>query len=205
MNLFKSSVIFIMIILTTISCTNNCQNPEKWSDEEVNEWFAKQDWLEGWNSKPDASINKRSFAAHYYKNTKHWKQAFEFLANADLKNMPLGKQELEGKHLFVVVDEYTTKDKKDTKYESHKNYIDIQYVIEGEELMGLTTLDKLEATDPYNPEKDLAFYAYEGGDYIKCTPNNFVVFFPEDGHRPMMKVTDNSKVKKIVVKILIEE
>lgn len=194
-----------MILLTTMSCSNKNPNPEKLTDAEVSEWFAQQEWLEGWNAAPDASINKRSFAIHYYKNPKHWKQAFEFLAGADLKKMPLGKQELEGKHLFVALDEYTTKDKQDTKYESHKKYIDIQYIIEGEELMGLSTLDKLETTDPYNPESDLAFYAYEGGDYIKCTPANFVIFFPEDAHRPMMKATKNSTVKKIVVKILIED
>lgn len=194
-----------MILLTTLSCSNNNPNPEEWTDSKVTEWFGKQEWLEEWETTPDASINKRSFAVHYYKNPKYWKQAFEFLASTDLKKMPLGKQELEGKHLFVALDEYTTKDKKDTKYESHKKYIDIQFIIEGEELMGLSTLDKLETTAPYNSETDLAFYAYEGGDYIKCTPGNFVIFFPEDAHRPMMKVTENSKVKKIVVKILIKE
>ncbi|NQU52238.1 MAG: YhcH/YjgK/YiaL family protein [Bacteroidetes bacterium] len=205
MNFLKSNIIFlIMIILTTISCSNTNPNPEKWGDEEVNQWFEKQEWLAGWQVSPDASINKRSFANLYYKNPRHWDQAFQFLKSADLKNMPLGKQELEGKHLFVSVDEYTTKDKSETKYESHKKYIDIQYVIEGEELMGLTTLDKVKVTEPYDSSKDLIFYEYDGGDYVKTTPDNFVIFFPEDAHRPMMKVNNNSKVRKIVVKIMIE-
>ena len=111
---------------------------------------------------------------------------------------------MEGEHLFVSVDDYTTKDKSETRYESHRKYIDIQYVIEGEELMGLTTLDKVEITEPYNEEKDIAFYEFEGGDYIKATPGNFVLFFPEDVHRPVMKVNENSRVRKIVVKVLIE-
>ena len=116
----------------------------------------------------------------------------------------MGKQELDGENLFVSIDEYTTMDKSETCYESHKKYIDIQYIIEGEELIGLTTLDKVKVTEPYNEGKDIAFYEFEGGEYIKVTPENFVVFFSEDLHRPMMKVDENSNVRKIVVKILID-
>ena len=193
-----------MIVLASVACSNNKTNPEKWTDEDVNTWFEKQEWLGGWNVQPDASVNKRSFAIYYHNNPRHWDQAFKFLKTANLKEIPLGKQELEGEHLFVSVDDYTTKDKSETRYESHKKYIDIQYVIEGEELMGLTTLDKVEITEPYNEEKDIAFYEFEGGDYIKATPGNFVLFFPEDVHRPVMKANENSRVRKIVVKVLIE-
>jgi YhcH/YjgK/YiaL family protein len=70
--------------------------------------------------------------------------------------------------------------------------------------MGITTLDKVEVDEPYDSEKDLAFYKYEGGDYVKATPENFMIFFPEDVHRPSIKVDENVPVKKGVVKILIE-
>lgn len=201
--MYKLSTLIIMIIAFA-ACTTNSPNPEKWTDEVVNSWFEKQEWLNGWQVKPDDSVNKRNLAIYYHKNPRHWNQAFQFLNSSDLKNLPLGKQELEGKHLFISVDEYVSKDKIETRYESHKKYIDIQYVIEGEELMGLTTLDNVEITEPYSEEKDIAFYAFDGGEYIKATPGNFLVFFPEDVHRPMLKANENSRVKKIVVKILIE-
>ena len=67
-----------MIILTTVSCSTNKVNPEKWSDEEINFWFEKQEWLAAWNVAPDASINKRNFAVYYHKNPRHWEQAFHF-------------------------------------------------------------------------------------------------------------------------------
>ncbi|MCJ7772781.1 MAG: YhcH/YjgK/YiaL family protein [Desulfobacterales bacterium] len=201
--MYKFSILMLMII-TFFACTPKQSNPEKWTDEEVNSWFEKQDWLGGWQVQPNASINKRSLAIHYHNNTHHWEQAFQFLKTANLKELPLGKQELEGQHLFVNVDGYTSKDKTDTRYESHKKFIDIQYVIEGEELMGLTTLDKVEVTEPYDEGKDITFYQFEGGNYIKATPENFFVFFPEDVHRPTLKVHENSPVKKIVVKILID-
>lgn len=83
--------------------------------------------------------------------------------------MPLGKQELEGEHLFVSVDNYTTKYKNETRYDSHRKYIDIQYIIEGKELMGLTTLDNVKITEPYNKEKDITFYKFDEGKYISDT------------------------------------
>jgi YhcH/YjgK/YiaL family protein len=76
------------------------------------------------------------------------------------------------------VAEYYGKQKPDALYESHKKYIDIQYVIKGEELIGLTTLDKVAVRDPYSEEKDIAFYDFDGGDYLKATPKNFFLFFP---------------------------
>ncbi|MCG6188282.1 YhcH/YjgK/YiaL family protein [Maribellus maritimus] len=195
-------IILITMIFAFSACTPKQEDPENWTNEQVDEWFEKKEWLNGWGVKPDESINKRSFAIDYFKNKKHWDQAFQFLKSSDLINLPVGRQDLEGDHLYISVDEYTTKDKKDTRYESHRKYIDIQYVIEGEEMMGLTTLDKVEITEPYNEEKDIAFYSFDGGEYIKATPENFVLFFPEDAHRPMMEAGANSKVKKIVVKVM---
>ena len=194
-----------MIILTLASCSPKQKNPEKWTDEDVNTWFEKQEWLNRWHAQPDESIDRRELAIYYHKNPRHWDQAFKFLKSADLKNLPIGTQELEGKHLFIAVSEYDSKDKADTRYESHRKYIDIQYAIKGEELIGITTLDKVKVEEPYNEEKDIAFYAFDGGDYRKATPEKFLIFFPEDVHRPSIKVNENVPVKKAVVKILIEE
>jgi len=102
------------------------------------------------------------------------------------------------------VAQYYGKQKADAFYESHKKYIDIQYVIEGEELIGLTTLDKVTVKDAYSEKKDIAFYNSDSGDCIKATPEKFFLFFPEDVHRPSITTGDSILVKKIVVKILIE-
>jgi len=193
-----------MTILATAACSDKTTNPAKWTDDEVNTWYEKKEWLGGWNVSPDASVNKRTFAVLYYQNQRHWDQAFHFLKSANLKELPLGKQELEGQHLFVIVQEYYGKQKADALYESHKKYIDIQYVIKGEEIMGLTTLDKAAVRDPYNEAKDITFYDFDGGEYLKATPENFFMFFPEDVHRPSITTGDSVLIKKIVVKILIE-
>ena len=71
--------------------------------------------------------------------------------------------------------------------------------------MGITPLEKVAVSEPYNPESDLAFYTFEGGKYVEANPKNFLVFFPEDVHRPCIKLNESVPVKKIVVKILVEE
>lgn len=193
-----------MTILTVGACSDKNPDPSKWSDEEINSWYEKKEWLQGWEVSPDASVNKRNFAVYYHKNPRHWDQAFHFLKTANLKGLPLGKQELEGVHLFVIVQEYFGKQKPDALYEAHKKYVDIQYVIEGEEIMGLTTLDKVTVKEPYNEEKDIAFYDFDGGDYLKASPEKFFLFFPEDVHRPSITTGDSVLIKKIVVKVRVE-
>jgi YhcH/YjgK/YiaL family protein len=193
-----------MTILATLACSDQKADPAKWTDDEVNNWFEKKEWLGGWSVAPDASINKRNFAIYYHKNPRHWDQAFHFLKSANLQELPLGKQELEGEHLFFSVAEYYGKQKPDALYESHKKYIDIQYVAKGEEIIGLSTLDKVTIRDSYSQEKDIAFYDFDGGKYLKATPENFFLFFPEDAHRPSITAGDSILVRKIVVKIKID-
>ena len=70
--------------------------------------------------------------------------------------------------------------------------------------MGITTFDKVTVDEPYNEENDIAFYIYGGGRYSLATPENFLIFFPSDIHRPSVMDEKSEKVKKIVVKIPVE-
>jgi YhcH/YjgK/YiaL family protein len=42
------------------------------------------------------------------------------------------------------------------------------------------------------------------GSHYKATPERFFLFFPSDIHRPSVKIDENSKVKKIVIKVKID-
>ncbi len=192
----------MLMIMTTVSGSSLPEDPSKWSDAQVNKWFSEGSWIGGWKVKPHPSVNKRSLAVHYFKNKARWDKAFAFLKNTDLKSLPKGKVELDGENLFYTIDSYTTKNLEDTKYESHQQYIDIQYVYEGAELMGITTADKAVVTVPYKP--DVQLYSSEAGEYAKATPDVFLVFFPEDVHRPCVKAGENAVVKKLVIKVKID-
>ena len=130
-----------------------------------------------------------------------FKQAFDFLRNTDLAAYPLGKVELDGKNLFVNVVDATGKTVETAKLETHNRYIDIQVPVTTTETMGWVAGNSLkEITDAYNPEKDITFFADKASNFIKVQPNEFVVFFPEDGHQPQIF---EGVHKKVIVKVLV--
>ena len=150
---------------------------------------------------PDASIDVAEFKQHLAKFPARWNAAFDFLVKNDLKSLPTGRTDLNG-DVYVTVSEYTTKNIEDADYESHKKYIDLQYIVSGEELIGLTqNQEGLKVISPYVEEKDIEFYEYNGGDLLSATPDRYFIFFPKDVHRPCIKTKENCKVKKVVVKI----
>ena len=100
--------------------------------------------------------------------------------------------------------EYETKNPEDALFESHKKYIDLQYVILGEELIGLTNDQSIEVSQPYSEEKDIMFYNFDGGKMLQASTGNYFIFFPEDIHRPSIKTSKKSKVKKLVMKIKVD-
>lgn len=114
----------------------------------------------------------------------------------------------EGRHLlsgdnFVNVDVYTTKHVNPVGYEAHRRYIDIQYLLEGEEDVLVRNLEELECTMPYSEEKDVAFYRAQEGEAtrVRLGKGYFVVLFPEDAHEPQHCVGEPQRVKKLVAKI----
>ena len=130
-----------------------------------------------------------------------FKNAFDFLNNTDLLNLPLGKIELDGSNLFVSVVEITGKDPETTRLESHKLYIDIQVPVTAPETMGWLAGNKLkDITEMYNPEKDITFFADKASNLLTIQPFEFAIFFPTDGHQPGIA---EGRHKKIIVKVLL--
>jgi len=106
----------------------------------------------------------------------------------------------------AIVSEYETKVKNEVGYEAHRKNIDIQYLLRGEEHVACLPLDKLKETVPYSEEKDAAFFT-SSLQPIEMTLGDgyFAIFFPQDGHMPQLIVGEPEMVKKVVVKIKIEE
>lgn len=178
-------------------------DPKDWTDAEINSWFNKGEWLNGWQVKPDESIDKKKMAESYAKFKSRWDMAFQFLKSNDLTTLS-GTHNLDSTNVYVIVADYNSKDKSNTRYESHKRYVDIQYVAVGEELIGKTTMDNAEVAVPYSEANDIAYYTFDGGDYYKATQENFFIFFPDELHRPSIKVDESVPIKRIVVKVLVE-
>ena len=138
------------------------------------------------------------------------KKGFEFLKNTDLKNLKDGKYELMGEELFANVQTLKTKPENEKKWEAHRKYIDIQYVIKGEERMGYGILEDFrEIKQEYDPNKDIEFLDTEFAskdnfNFVNVKEGDFVVFFPNDVHAPMLSVQKPIEIKKVIVKIKID-
>lgn len=184
---------------------NSSKDPSGWSSKKIDTWFEKGQWLNGWNVKPDASVNRKEFAISYFKNKERWDKAFNFLKDNDLKKLELKRYDIDGDNLFVPVSEYMTKNEEDAKFESHQKYIDIQYVVSGKELIGVAPASlKKDVLIPYDPAKDIEFMTVERYSDFPATPERFFIFFPGDLHRPGLKDGENSPVRKVVVKVKID-
>lgn len=137
----------------------------------------------------------------YYAYHKGFKIGFDFIKKAIAENIEPGKYELDGKNVYASVQEYITKEDSE-KFEGHKNYIDIQYIVRGQETMVCAEIDKCENITSYNEEKDVTFFVCNGlNTKMEVGENDFAIFFPNDIHKPGVLLDAQSPVKKIVVKV----
>lgn len=108
-----------------------------------------------------------------------------------------------GEGVFVVEQVYDTKLRTDGFFESHRKYIDVQAVVEGEELMELADIARMKVRQPYDAERDLIVYE-DNPDacLLRVFPGQVGVFFPVDVHMPTLRVhAAPVLVRKSVVKI----
>lgn len=201
----KRIILITTAVALTVSCTQkNSKSPEQWSDKELSGWFNQAAWKQGWKPLPDETVNQKEFAIRYFNNPQRWEKAFTFLATKDLAAMEPGRYELEGSDLFVNISEYLSKNEEEVPFEAHQKYADIQYVVSGEEKIGITSFENKLITVPYDSIKDVAFLTPDENNYRPATSEKFFIFFPSDAHRPGVKTVKNAPVRKVVVKVRID-
>ena len=130
--------------------------------------------------------------------------AFRFLQNFDPNSAQPGTTELDGKQVFAMVQHYDTKPRSKGFWEAHRKYIDVQYVAQGQELMGYVNLGHVQAGE-YDASKD--FLPAEGeGNFLLMPAGTFIILTPQDVHMPQVAVNDQpSPVKKVVVKVAVAD
>ena len=142
-------------------------------------------------------------SAQYVGLHKNLAMAFEFIARYSQNLPPDGRQEIAGSDVYTLVQSYDSAPAEQKKWESHRRYIDLQFVAEGEETMYYAPLGTLQPKGEYLEEKDCAYYEDGPSTALRCVEGMFAIFFPEDVHKPGCQLSGAARVKKIVVKILI--
>jgi biofilm protein TabA len=200
----KIPVLLCVLFLSIVSIANAQSSPVSPSKHEAKKWFKKGEWLNGLQLKPSKTVNYVELYRQYHANKAYWDKAFEFLKTQDLQSLKVGRQNIDGDNVYATVQDTPTKDYDSTQWESHRKYIDLQYVIRGKEKIGRESPSKLTVTRPYTEARDLANYSGNGPLY-EAVPGTFFLFFPSDAHRPNIMSGDKSADKKIVFKIRYTE
>ena len=140
----------------------------------------------------------------YYGVHKKFREAFEFIKKAIQDDLPVGKYEIDGENVYASVQEYDTKAPSDGKFEGHREYIDIQYIIRGVERMDVVDLSKVQTMTGYDCEKDLEFFL-DTDNYTSAvvSQGEYCIFFPNDIHKPCLNLNNQTSVKKMVVKVKV--
>ncbi|MBR4572019.1 MAG: YhcH/YjgK/YiaL family protein [Prevotella sp.] len=124
----------------------------------------------------------------------------KFLEDNDLEALEPGKHEIKGKELFVNIINQKGKMPDEAVMETHKNMLDIQLPITGEETYGYLPLEDITVEAEYNAEKDVTKYPEQpASTYVTCRPGMMAIFFPQDGHTPCISTFET--FKKAVFKV----
>jgi biofilm protein TabA len=130
----------------------------------------------------------------------------EYLKNTDFSKLPNGRYEIDGSRIFAIVQEYQTELREKCEAETHCQYIDIQYLHEGIEVIGYGLADLAnEIKQDLSAEKDAIFYkSVKHERDLVLTPGRYAIFFPTDIHRPTCNFETENHVKKVVLKIAVD-
>ncbi len=134
--------------------------------------------------------------------SKNLDTAIQFISTHDLNELPLGKTTIDGDRVYINVMETKAQPIEERKYEVHKNYMDIQIDLIGTERVDTGDYHQVTLED-YHQENDVAAASSE--DLAQCIlgPGNFIICMAREPHKPNIAVSDDTFLKKAVVKVHI--
>lgn len=133
-------------------------------------------------------------------------KSFAFLKKAVEEDLPAGRYDIDGDRVFAFIQQYTTKAEHESMFEAHKNYIDIQCIVNGTEVMYVKDAADMKLKVAYSSEKDIMFFEdVENAGKLILQNGEYGIFFPWDAHKPGLCLNGTpGEVKKIVVKVKYE-
>ncbi|SUW62136.1 Toxin-antitoxin biofilm protein TabA [Buttiauxella agrestis] len=132
------------------------------------------------------------------------RQAIEHVKQHITPETPLGKHDIDGNRLFMLVSEDSTQPIAERPAEFHQRYLDIQIVMRGQEGMTFSSLPAGTPETDWLADKDIAFLPEgEQEKTVILNEGDFVVFYPGEVHKPLCAVGKPATVRKVVVKMLM--
>ena len=131
-------------------------------------------------------------------------QALAFLRHTDFSDVEQRREySIDGKRIYAWCSSFEQKPLSAGRWETHDRYGDVHYILEGKQRFGYAPRQNLHESEGYNDQKDLEFWQGDE-DLLTLLPGNFAIVFPEDAHMPDIAPIEGERVKKTVVKFLME-
>lgn len=132
--------------------------------------------------------------------SRNFSTAVDYLMKTDLNSLPLGKTEIDGKRVFLSIQEPVLHPLTEESYEIHRNYMDIQICLRGTEEIAFA-VSGAQPLEEYNPESDFQRVKAEAAAACTLRPGRFVVCMLREAHAPCGGTGENGSVRKCVVKV----
>jgi len=145
-------------------------------------------------------VDKLVRAGHYETLHRGFAAAFEFLRRKDLADLSNGKHEIVDDLVYVLISREEGRNGVG-RLESHQRYIDVQYVVSGDERIGWRAIEGLKPETDYETARDIQFFQDEPAFWFDVKPGEFAIFLPTDAHAPL---AGRGAIHKAVVKVAVE-
>lgn len=128
----------------------------------------------------------------------------QFLSQLQGKELSLGRHVVNDEFYYDVI-EYETTGEKDKPFESHRKYVDVQMLLDGEEIMQVIDISRIKKNCNYDKDKDIVLYTASNiATSTILRPGSIMILYPRDAHRSML-FKGRVVVKKVVGKVLINK
>lgn len=130
--------------------------------------------------------------------------AIQHIRSLDMSSLRVGTYPVND-FFYYSVQEYYTKDKQNCIAESHRKYVDVQWMVEGEEKILVSDISRLAQQEEYNEETDISLWrSVENMMQIVLQSGTYTVLYPENVHMGCVALYKSTRVKKIVGKIKVQ-
>jgi biofilm protein TabA len=130
-----------------------------------------------------------------------FRAGFEFLRRPDLLSLEGGRHEIDGDRVFALINRDPGRGHEGARLEAHRKYIDIQFLVDGNEEIGWRPHGECQSiSEPYTEARDILFFADPPSSWIVLPVGKFMIFYPEDAHAPLAARGDNVKA---VIKVAV--
>jgi biofilm protein TabA len=130
-------------------------------------------------------------------------QAIEYARSTDLSKLSVGRHEIDGANLYLIIRSYTTEKAFERKYEIHRKYMDLQLMLEGQEIIYCADAEGMEPVTEYDAKEDILFLKEDAGTAVLVSAGEFLIAYPHDAHKPQCAAGVPKLVRKAVFKFLV--